>query len=486
MRACLFSLQSKLTVSHLIVTIVTVLVLDTVILLGYFVYLRTDFAARWAGEWAALIAEDIAFILEEDPLTQEFAEEIVFDYGFDPLFDEPVNFLYDANYDDGLVIFDPSGNVLASSDLIAFPVGSSPSGDNLAGINSDMFNPDQRAQQLDFSIEGPDHIGQAAVRSDKGRLLGVVYYRAAYAAEIGPFSSGQALLAFGLVLSGGALIAIVISGLVGGLLAFSFSRRLRRLRQASAAVAVGDLSQRVPSRGGDEIDALGAQFNTMAAQLAEQMAQLRDLATLEERNRLARELHDAVKQEIFALSLSAATIRQLQTRDPAQASARLIELEEQARTVHQEMDDLIHQLRPATLDNRGLATAMRELTGVWERQYGLAVNYSIHGERELPLQVEHTLYRIAQEALNNVARHAEAGQAEVVLDYRLEQVELQITDDGLGFEPATSGSPCSHGLQSMQERMQEIGGLLTIDSRKGRGTTVTATVPASTLDMNHD
>ncbi len=103
------------------------------------------------------------------------------------------------------------------------------------------------------------------------------------------------------------MIAIVVSGLVGGLLAFSFSRRLRRLRQASAAVAAGDLSQRVPSRGGDEIEALGAQFNTMAAQLAEQMAQLRDLATLEERNRLARELHDAVKQEIFALSLSAAT-----------------------------------------------------------------------------------------------------------------------------------------------------------------------------------
>ncbi len=202
MRARLFSLQSKLTVSHLIVTIVTVLVLDTVILLGYFVYLRTDFAARWAGDWAALIAEDIAFILEEDPLTQEFAEQIVFDYGFDPLFDEPVNFLYDANYDDGLVIFDPSGNVLASSDLIAFPVGSCPSGDNLPGFNRDMFNPDQRTQQLDFSIEGPDHIGQAAVRSDKGRLLGVVYYRAAFAAEIGPFSSGQALLAFGLVLGG--------------------------------------------------------------------------------------------------------------------------------------------------------------------------------------------------------------------------------------------------------------------------------------------
>ncbi len=149
------------------------------------------------------------------------------------------------------------------------------------------------------------------------------------------------------------------------------------------------------------------------------------------------------------------------------------------------MDDLIHQLRPATLDDRGLATAMRELTGVWERQYGLAVHYSVHGERELPLRVEHTLYRIAQEALNNIARHAEADQAEVVLDYRLEQVELQITDDGLGFEPATSGSPRSHGLQSMLERMQEIGGRLTIDSRKGRGTTVTAAVPASTLDMNH-
>ena len=223
----------------------------------------------------------------------------------------------------------------------------------------------------------------------------------------------------------------------------------------------------------------------MAAQLAEQMAQLRDLATLEERNRLARELHDAVKQEIFALSLSAASIRQLLSRDPAQASVRLAALEEQARTIHQEMDDLIHQLRPAALDNRGLATAVRELTGVWERQYGLGMNYSVHGERELPLQVEHTLYRIAQEALNNVARHAEADQAEVVLDYRLEHVVLQITDDGLGFEPATSGSLGLHGLQSMQERMQEIGGQLTIDSSKGRGTTVTATVQTSTLDTNH-
>ncbi len=494
-----FGLQIKLTLSHLIVTLVSVFILMAIILAGYWIYLRTDAVASWAGDQAAVIADDIVWLLDDDPLTGQTAAEILYSLGFEPA--------PDTDDPELLVIFAPDGQVLASSNERRFRSGTRIDFSQLPGFDrtlAQMSHAEIEAQNLEdlvaYAAEGKDHIGQAAIIDLEGEQLGWVYYRSS-SEVIVPFTSTEALAGLALILLGAALIATVVSGLVGGLLAYSFSRRLKRLSQVSAALATGDLGQRVPnSLRTDEIDQVGAQFNAMADQLTAQMHQLRQLAErnallaeesrslakLEERNRLARELHDALKQQIFGLSLTAASIRQLWQKDAGLASERLVQLEQQARDVHQEMDGIIRQLRPAALEDRGLAPALGQLVANWQEQTGLPVSLTINGERALPLATEQTFYRIAQEALNNIARHAGAKQVEMWLKYRPEQVELGVADDGHGFDPTQPQPVQSLGLRGMQERIEELGGQFTLNSAPGRGTTIVASLQTSLPGAAYD
>jgi len=488
-----FGLQLKLTLSHLVVTLISVVILVTLILGGYLIYLRTDFPALWVGDQAYYIADDIVFFLDGDPLTDEFAEEHIFDIGFAPITD--IDDSEDIYYEDWIIILDPDGRVAGSNDAWRYPVGSYPKLSQLPGFDLDLFQTDTNeltseypSDLVAYSVEGKDHIGQAAIISVDNEHLGWIYYRAG--GVDAPFSSTQTITALVIVLVGAALIATLISGVAGGWLSLSFSRRLRKLSQASAALAAGNLSSRVSVQGSDEIDQLGMQFNAMTNQLAAQMHDLRSLAernamlaeearalaSVEERNRLARELHDAAKQQIFALSLTANSIRQLLEKDTGLATERLTQLETQARDVHLEMDALIKQLRPASLKDQGLAPAITELTKKWAVQHEIPIDLSIRGERELPLNIEQALYRITQETLNNIARHAEASKVSLVLEYAIDQVALQISDDGKGFNTDAGASPLSLGLRSMQERAQETGGRLLIESTPGKGTTVVAKI----------
>jgi signal transduction histidine kinase len=229
----------------------------------------------------------------------------------------------------------------------------------------------------------------------------------------------------------------------------------------------------------------------MAAQISQQMAELRllaeqnaqlaeearALAALEERNRLARELHDAIKQQLFGLTLTAGSAQKLIEKDPAQAAARLAQITGMAQQIQEEMDGIIQQLRPSSLGDNGLAAGLRELCAEWQRRHAIPVTLTVHEARPLPLNVEHGLYRVAQEALHNVARHARASQVEVRLAYEETAVRLQITDDGVGFQP---GSPTggSFGLISMRHRVAELGGEIEISSERGRGTAVDVFIKA--------
>lgn len=489
-----FGLQLKLTLSHLAVTLISVVILIALILGGYLIYLQTDLPALWVGDQAYFIADDIAYYLDEAPLNEDFSEEFIFDVGFDPIFesDDPE----DIYYEDWIIVLDPEGRVVGSNDDWRYPQGSFPNLEHLPGFDLDLFqtNPSELISEdpfdlVSYAVEAKDHIGMAAIISIDQEHLGWVYYRAG--GVDAPFSSTQTITALVIVLVGGALIATLISGIAGGWLSLSFSRRLRRMSQASAALANGDLSSRVSVKGKDEIDQLGNQFNTMADQLANQMHDLRTLAdrnallaeearglaSIEERNRLARELHDAVKQQIFALSLTANSIRQLLDKDTGLATERLAQLEEQARDVHLEMDAIIKQLRPASLQDQGLATAIRQLAQKWEGQHGLPIDLSIHGERELPLNVEQALYRITQEALNNIASHAEASQVSIVLEYGPSKVCLTIIDNGQGFDTEIVHPPQSLGIRSMYERSAEVGAQFSIGSTIGTGTQIHITVP---------
>jgi signal transduction histidine kinase len=334
------------------------------------------------------------------------------------------------------------------------------------------------------------YLSTAPVLNDDGQLLGMVYVRFPVVG-FNDFAQG---FAFILLIS--AVAILIGSGFIGlffGLIAGrGFSRRLKRLTVASAAMTSGDLQQRVQDRSADEIGQLARQFNTMAAQLDENMRALRlladqnaqlaeqaaQLATVEERNRLARDLHDSVSQELFSLTMQAAAAQRLIHTKPAQAATYLGDIQHSAQQALQETRSLIFALRPAQLDGRGLGPALRDLqTAAHERQ-GLEIDLRIGGERRLPLEHEQALFRIMQEALANVVRHSGARQAEVELQYTDQDVCLTIRDHGRGFDTQVRRNARSIGLLSMRERAAALGGTLQIDSAPAQGTTINVCLPA--------
>ena len=489
------TLQKQLERSHLYVTILSVLILELLLVAGYLIYLQTDLVASWAGEQAAYIAEDIIWVLEGDSLTPSLAQDFIAGSGQVPMLDESDELEIHSDDIDLLIIFTPDWQVLASNDHRNFYPGDQYAPDRLPGFTGKIFwwnsalTTDSDGWVSAYAAERDYHYGVASIIDDDLEVIGHVYYRAAYIAA--PFSSGETFAAFVIVLLGSAGVATLASSLAGRRLARGVSHRLDQLRVTSAALAAGDLDQRVDLKGEDEFAQLGAQFNHMADQIGEQLRQLRDLAdhnallaeeahalaTVEERNRLARELHDAVKQQIFGLSLTAGSIRGLIGKDVELATERIHQLETQARDVHQEMDAIIQQLRPASLGDRGLAAALENLTRKWEDQTQIPVNLRLSGARELPLSIEQALFRITQEALNNVHQHANAEQVDIRLAFELTEVHLQIEDDGQGFDPEAPRSAKSLGLRSMTERAAEIGGGLRVESSEGRGTLIVVQVP---------
>ena len=199
----------------------------------------------------------------------------------------------------------------------------------------------------------------------------------------------------------------------------------------------------------------------------------RELSVIEERNRLARDLHDSVSQTLFSVGLTAEAAALLVDRDPAQAKVELRTLQGLARDALQEMRSLIFELRSAELEADGLVPTLRKHVEVLSRLRSAEVDLLVHGERRLALDVERELYRIAQEALNNALKHSQASKITLELEMRRRRVTLAVSDDGVGFD---LNDPKIHskrlGLTSMRERVEAIGGSLQIESQQGAGTSV--------------
>lgn len=342
-----------------------------------------------------------------------------------------------------------------------------------------------------WSDQGWQPLAASPVISRNGRLVGVIYVRAPRPPIFAIVRNISTVLRLSFL---PILVMSAIVGLGFGLLAgLGITRRLKRLTAASAGLAGGDLSQRVADTSADEIGQLSRQFNTMANQLdesvrslrrlADQNAQLAEqatqLATVEERNRLARDLHDSVSQELFSLTMLGAAAQRLLNRNPVAAAAQLDELQSTAQRALQETRSLIFALRPAMLGDRGLGAALRDLVGAVGDRQGLQVNLAISGERRLPLEHEQALFRIVQEALANVVRHSGVRAAIVLLQYEKHYIYLEVSDPGKGFDPSTPRSPRCIGLESMAERAAALSGTFTIDSRASHGTIVTVTLPVT-------
>ena len=205
--------------------------------------------------------------------------------------------------------------------------------------------------------------------------------------------------------------------------------------------------------------------------------QARQLAVLEERQRLARELHDSVVQSLYSMSLYAdAAGLALQSGKQDVTVSHLQELRETARSAMYDMRLLIFELHPPALEQEGLVTALRIRLAAVEARAGVRAELDVEGERRLPIAVEQELYRIAQEALNNIMKHARAQHVTLRMRFGDRTVSLQIRDDGAGFDLRSIEKGGGMGLHSFAARAAKIGGQVTVDSEPGQGTTVTVDV----------
>jgi len=204
----------------------------------------------------------------------------------------------------------------------------------------------------------------------------------------------------------------------------------------------------------------------------------RELNIVEERNRLARELHDSVSQKLFGLVLNAESAATLLARDPEAAGTQIAGIRELAQEALEELRELIFELRPASLEEEGLPATLRKHVDMLRRVHGRDVELRISGAAPTPRETEGEVLRIAQEALNNALRHADAERIELRLAARDDRLTLTVADDGIGFDPAAPGVRSRRlGLTSMEERARALGGSLAVVSRPGDGTTVTLEVP---------
>jgi len=214
-----------------------------------------------------------------------------------------------------------------------------------------------------------------------------------------------------------------------------------------------------------------AHVAAMAIHDARLHQQAEQLAVMEERQRLARELHDSVTQALYSVSLYAEAARLAMSAGKQEvAFSHLQEVQGMAREAMIDMRMLIFELHPPALEEEGFVAALEARLAAVETRAGLRTEFRVEGERRLPLSVEKELFWIAVEALNNAVKHAEAQRVGVLLQLNERGVCLEVADDGRGFDPARAKESGGMGLSGMEERVQRIKGTMDITSAPGKGT----------------
>lgn len=282
-------------------------------------------------------------------------------------------------------------------------------------------------------------------------------------------------------------LAILGLGLAGVLLLSTLlTRPLRQVATSARRIAAGDLDQSVPVATTDEIGQLAGSFNDMAVKIGQRNAslqrshdQLRSLSMRllsiqeEERIRIAREVHDELGQALTALKIE---LQQLGRRHG--------NLDDDVRVLNRSVDAIIDrvrkissELRPAILDDLGMAAALEGQLRRLRESTGIRTTLTITEEPRFDTLSSSTIFRIVQESLANVVRHAEATEVEVALEVNPKEAELRVSDNGRGITPEQSQSPDSLGLIGIRERAEMLNGRVRVEGAPGRGTTITVTLP---------
>lgn len=272
------------------------------------------------------------------------------------------------------------------------------------------------------------------------------------------------------------LLAVGVVGTIfGGMTASGIVSRLERVSQVTDSWSHGDFSEFIEDSAGDEISQLAVRLNHMAEQLQHFLKRSQEIAVSEERNRLARDLHDSAKQEALAASFHLGTALTMFERDPESAKNHLAEADTLVDSVRVELTDLIHELRPPSMNGTRFDETLNEYIIEWAHQSGIEATLKVEGYIDMSLEIKQAIYRIMQEALANVAKHSSAGKVDITMRFEDNSVELCLSDNGVGFD--TQGQYDGMGLDSMRERVESLRGNFNIQSELQGGTKLCITIP---------
>lgn len=384
-----------------------------------------------------------------------------------------------------LTVINPQGQVLASLGSHAPPlytsIQSQLSLESRANLQAVLLDSKGTTGKVSSEADGT-LVAEAPIVGNGSNLQGVLILKTARPdifVLLGDFL--QLILVTGIIMT---IIAAISGSVFGYIIARGITRRLKSLSVVADRWGNGDFSAFAPDSSQDELGQMSRQLNTMAGQLQNLLHTRQELATLEERNRLARDLHDSVKQQIFAVVMQIGATKILLKRDINAAEVRLNEAEKLVKQAQQELTSLIRELRPAALEGKGLVAALRELTTDWTQQTDIVANLRVDGTKTLSLAVEEALFRIAQEALSNVARHSKATLVQMLLTTTEDTVTLSIIDNGQGFDTTRQNAP-GVGLLSMRERVKALGGDVQIESTAGKDTRIIVHCPRLGVNMGN-
>lgn len=334
----------------------------------------------------------------------------------------------------------------------------------------------------------------------EGTLLGfvvmlVVMYILYTYDYLRPFDSWRNVIQSGITL---VLLPISLGAVYGFFQGYRVKRRLDSVREILVTWEKGGVTSAVmPDMGNDEVGRLGEQLGRISKRWEEQVNSLQRLSTnnaqlaeqarvtaiVEERQRLARELHDAVSQQLFAISMTATAVGRTLDKDFGKAQRQVALIEEMSAVAQSEMRALLLHLRPVYLEGKALEQGLRELIRELQIKVPMEITFEMDEGISLVKGIENHLFRIIQEAMSNTLRHAKADRMDIRIQRKQNTVRVTLRDDGIGFE-IDEKKQTSYGLSTMQERVTELGGSIQFITAPGKGTRIEISVPLMDEERN--
>lgn len=483
-------LHWRFALSYMLVTVCSVaLVPATYFIASYLFVVRSPSLPRDMAAGLEPVASQTLPYLVQVPTDQAGLHDWLVHFNSDGRLQGVDNFadLWMSGPPDGtsvLTVVDSDGRVVASSAPVATLAPGTVLAPGLSQAGQGVLRAALAGDKQTADLATPLRDGRSVIAvpiTIPGRTMGALVLDMDVLAAQRSYIPKAVLGLFGFI-----AIVTILAGLIGLVFGFIISRGLTRRLGALASAAKswsrGDFAATARDPSGDELGELARDLNRMAEQIQTLLAARQELAVVDERNRLARDLHDSVKQQVFAASMQVAAARALMRSDPATAESRLDDVERLVAEAQRELTGLIRELRPVALADKGLVPALRTYCADWSRGTSIAAEVRALGERPAPLEIEQALFRVAQEALANIARHSGAAHVEVQVRWESAALLLSITDDGHGFDVAAAHDK-GVGLQSMRERVEGIGGSLEIRRAGLTGMCVEACVPMAKLTL---